>query len=210
NLFGLVSCLEQFSSENVEQIYFLGDAVGYLPYGLEVIEELLKRKIPCIKGNHDAMALGILPLSEEKQDIYRLKPIPVRLKKEIDGNWPVKRELEVSKRRILMVHGRPSNPIEGYLYEDGTFSPEEASNFDVVAIGHTHRPYIRREKNVLWLNAGSCGLPRDHGNMASCIIYDTVLHSAEILRVAIDVEKLIASFPPGAVHEEVIECLHRK
>lgn len=214
NPFGLSICLERLCLEGPEQIYFLGDAMGYWPHGLEVVEELLHLNIPCIKGNHDAMVVELLPVPEEKEGIYRLKSvissISTTTKNVIKDNWPVRRELAHGGKRILLIHGRPSNPLEGYLYEDGKFLPEESNDFDVVVMGHTHRPFIKYEKGVLWLNVGSCGLPRDVGGMASCAIYYTKLHSAKILRVPMDTKALLASCPPDSVATQVAECLQRK
>lgn len=214
NPFGLDACLEQLHSEGAERIYFLGDAVGYWPHGRAVVEKLFQLGISCIKGNHDAMAVGLLPIPDEKEDIYRLTPyissLPMSVKKMIIDEWPVKQKLNEAGKKILLVHGRPANPLEGYLYENELFDPHEYGNFDLVVMGHTHYPFVKYENDTLLLNIGSCGLPRDTGNRASCAIYDTVLHSASILRVPIDTEGLLASCPPGSVADQVVECLQRK
>lgn len=213
NPFGLISCLDRLRSKGVNQIYFLGDAVGYLPHGIKVIEELKWQEIPCIKGNHDAMVSGLLPISDEKEKIYRLKALydvfPEKLRATITHEWPTKRELLIDGKRILLVHGHPSNPLEGYLYEDEEILAVETNDFDLIVMGHTHRPFIRYGKRVFWLNAGSCGLPRDIRNMASCAVYDTDSHSAEILRVEIDIESLLVSCPPGSVSPEVESSLYQ-
>ena len=213
NPFGLISCHNRLRSEGAERIYFLGDAVGYWPHNETILKELLSLKVPCIKGNHDAMLLGLLPIPEEKEDTYRLKPaalsVSVAARRVMANEWPIKRELTFDGRRILLVHGRPNNPLDGYLYENDLPSPEETDDFDVVVMGHTHHAFIRSERKTLWLNAGSCGLPRDIGNMASCILYDSVLNTARLMRVEMDTESLIASCTPGSVAPEVIECLSR-
>jgi len=213
NPFGLVSCYGRLRSEGAERIYFLGDAVGYWPHGTAVVRELLSWKTPCIKGNHDAMLLGLLPIPKGKESIYRLKPailsIPETWKRAMTDEWPLRREFAVAGRQILLVHGRPTDSLEGYLYENDPTLPGESEGFDVVVMGHTHHAFIKYEKDVLWLNAGSCGMPRDTGDMASCALYDSVLHTARILRVKIDTGSLLASCAPGSVAPEVIECLDR-
>lgn len=214
NPFGLRSSLERLSSEGAEHIYFLGDAFGYWPHGVKVAEELMQRRIPCIKGNHEAMALGLLPISEEKEKIYRLKPVLSSLTKNmkeiIRDQWPLRRELDHGGKKILLVHGRPAEPLEAYFYEDEVLRFAEYKNFDVIVMAHTHRPFVKYQNGVLLFNVGSCGLPREVGNIASCAIYDTLAHSAQILKIEIDTRVLLASCVPGSVAKEVIECLQRK
>ncbi len=214
NPFGLDACLERLHSEGAERIYFLGDAFGYWPHGKTVAEKLFQLGIFCIKGNHDAMVVGLLPIPEEKEDVYRLKScfssLPTSTKELIVEEWPVQQELNEAGKKILLVHGRPADQLEGYLYENGLLEPPECDDFNLVVMGHTHYPFVKYEDDMLLLNVGSCGLPRDVGNMASCAIYDTKEHSAKILRVPIDTEMLLASCPPGSVSAQVIECLQRK
>jgi len=213
NPFGFHPCYTRLREEGAERIYFLGDAVGYWPHSLEVLRELLKRRIPCIKGNHEAMLVGLLPILEEDERIYRLRPLvsatSSRMRQLIADEWPIRREIVAEGRRILLVHGRPNNCLEGYLYEDETPSSGESADFDTVVMGHTHRAFVRKEQGVLWLNAGSCGLPRDIGNMASCALYDTVSNSARILREAMNTKGLLASCGKGSVASEVMRILSR-
>jgi hypothetical protein len=58
------------------------------------------------------------------------------------------------------------------------------------------------------VNVGSCGLPRDVGNLASCAVYDTVTRTAEILRVEFDVDELLAIMD-GRIDDAVSACLKR-
>jgi predicted phosphodiesterase len=82
----------------------------------------------------------------------------------IKKSWPASKTLNVLGKKILMVHGRPSAPLHGYLHKNDQPSPEETNGFDVIVMGHTHRPFIQQFGRTLVINAGSCGLPRDIGN----------------------------------------------
>jgi predicted phosphodiesterase len=55
NIDAFKKVLEYFENNQITDIYFLGDAVGYLPYGIEVLELLQERNIKCIRGNHENM-----------------------------------------------------------------------------------------------------------------------------------------------------------
>jgi putative phosphoesterase len=212
NPHGLELCLAKLKKAGADEIYFLGDSVGYLPQETAVLQVLQEKRIPCIKGNHEALLLGYLPGKPGAETIYRLKEASLRVsheQKSLMTSWPLTREITVEGRRMLLVHGRPSNPLEGYLYPDGEIFPDESGSYDVVVMGHTHRPFIRREQGTLWLNVGSCGLPRDIGGLACCLVYDSATDSAEILRVQMDVEGFLAACPKDSIATEVIDCLYR-
>jgi len=212
NPHGLELCLAELKRAGAEEVYFLGDSVGYLPSEMEVIRLLERERTKCIKGNHEALLLGELPKNNDAEPIYRLNDASARMSpelKDVIASWPLTRELNVCGKRIFLVHGRPSNPLEGYLYEDGTIQSGEAGSNDVIVMGHTHRPFIRREQNALWLNAGSCGLPRDIGGLASCLVYDASSDSAEVLRVRMDVDRFLATCSEENVSKEVVSCLYR-
>ncbi len=212
NPHGLELCLAELKKAQAEEVYFLGDSVGYLPREVEVIRLLKRERMKCIKGNHDALLLGEIAIKNSAEPIYRLSDAFARLSPELKdfiASWPLTRNLNVCGKRILLVHGRPSNPLEGYLYPDGPILPNEAGSYDVVVMGHTHRPFIRREQGALWLNVGSCGLPRDIGGLASCLLYDAATDSAEILRVQMDVDEFLGSCPMGGIAKEVVDCLYR-
>lgn len=203
NIQGLVSCLDKLQQEGAEQIYFLGDAIGYLPSGQHVIAELLKRKIPGLLGNHEAMVTGLLAVPAGKNEIYRLS----RLDSDIIPGWPQTLTVTLDHKSILLVHGRPADPLNGYCYEDQCLEPSEIAEYEVVVMGHTHHPYIKNEGNVLLINDGSCGLPRDGKQQLSCALYDTVSGQADILRISFDFKELLDSFTPGTVAEEVVNKL---
>jgi bis(5'-nucleosyl)-tetraphosphatase (symmetrical) len=65
-------CLDEFKElietcekkEEIEEIYQVGDLVNKGPKSLEVIDYVIKKKVKCILGNHDEVAV----LSYEKKN----------------------------------------------------------------------------------------------------------------------------------------------
>jgi len=193
NDIGFSTCLEDIYRKGVDRIFFLGDAVGYCPEGLKIVQKLFNHSIPCIKGNHEAMFLGELPLDKKKDEVYRIKSI-----RELDehviriiAEWPYMMEFDLGESKLLMVHGRPFDRLNGYFYEDEIPLSGELDGFEVVVTGHTHRPYIKYKNNILCINAGSCGLPRDYGNLASYATYDTISRIGKIYRVPLDIDRIL-------------------
>lgn len=209
---GLERCLDVLRQAGAERVYFLGDSVGYMPREDAVLNRLAASDVVCIRGNHEEMLLGNRPFSAAQDEVYRLGEVRARLSPKwlswIQA-WPIQREVVIDDSRLLLVHGSPLDPVAGYVYPDTDLAGFQGLPYDVVVLGHTHRPFIRTIGTMTVVNVGSCGLPRDVGTLASCGIYDTAARSAEILRVEFDAQSLAATLG-NRVHRSVIECLGRQ
>jgi putative phosphoesterase len=213
NSVGLAACLDRLKELNVDRIYFLGDAVGYLPAESEVLALLRSAGVICQKGNHEAMLLGEISFAAGQDRIYGIERARARLS-ETDrryiAEWPNHRVLELSGRKILFVHGSPVNYLEGYIYPDNDFKVFEGLPFAAVFMGHTHRPFISRREQTLIVNVGSCGIPRDQGDLLSFAVYDSDSDECEILRLRFDARQLKELYSREQVAEEVYSVFERR
>jgi predicted phosphodiesterase len=193
------------------RLFFLGDAVGYLPT-LAVVKALRELDIPWIRGNHETMMLeGNIPA--EQDDIYRLQATKSELSSELLGyivSRPITHEMQSSCGRILLVHGSPLDPIFGYVYPDTDFSQFHGLEGTNVFMGHTHRPFIRRQNSTLFVNVGSCGLPRDCGHLGSACVFDDVTGETEIVQFDITLETRNALSRCSPVAPAVMQLLERR
>lgn len=212
NLEALHSCLSFFASKGIKRIFFLGDAVGYLPFGAEVVKVLIDKKIPALLGNHEAMLLGQLPIDSKKDNIVKISTVRTKIDSEHIkqiSSWKPFREIQFDGKKVLLVHGSPWDPLNGYIYSSTDLSNFMNLPYHAVFMGHTHQPFSRKIKTTLVVNVGSCGLPRDQGNLSSCAIFDTKKGRAEIFRFPFDAESLIKD-NKERIHMDVVQCLHRK
>ena len=214
NPFGLQACIEKLRKKDISKIFFLGDAVGYLPLAGEVLEVLKQEDILSIMGNHDAILCGQIEIELDKSDIYGFNQLPERTIDSVSQEisvWQKRRELNVDGRKLLLVHGSPWNELNEYVYPNSDIRRFSGLEYDAVFMGHTHYPFRKKVDNMLIANAGSCGLPRDVGNMACCLVYYTDKNEVEIIRVPFDINTVIDE--SKSVHEpakEVVDCLHRR
>lgn len=211
NAIALDRCVEALRLANAAEFYFLGDAVGYLPSGDRVLSRLREIGAKCIRGNHEEMLLGNLPLSPSQDAVYRIALARSRLQLhwiEWIQEWPIERAMSMDGASLLLVHGSPKAPLTGYVYPDSDLTPFDGLPHDVVFIGHTHRPFVRRAGRTTIVNVGSCGLPRDVGNLASCATYDTATNTVEILRIEFDARSLIDELG-DRIEASVAACLQR-
>ena len=211
NALALSACLDRLHDLGVERIFMLGDLVGYLPGECEAFDLLAARDAICQQGNHESYLFTPTPRATRGEPYYQLQAARTRLGParlaEIAA-WPARREVEIAGCRALLVHGTPDDPQEGYLYPDGDLSQYRGLAYDVVFMGHTHRPFVRDAGPVLVVNVGSVGMPRDHGGAASFALFDPAARRVRIVRVRFDVEQVIRAYD-GAVHEQVKTWLRR-
>ena len=209
----MARCLRVLEKQEVDRIYFLGDAIGYMPGENEVLDILRLTPVQCQKGNHEAMLLADIPLSEEKDKVYGILAARERISQinlHFIREWPDCREIHVEGRKIFFVHGSLEDHLEGYVYLDTDFSILQEYAYDAIFMGHTHYPFVLSYCGIQVVNVGSCGLPRDQGNVAAFAIYDTSIHCTEIFRLPFDTQKIIQSFGQIPISHEVIDCFNRR
>ncbi len=207
NELGFYPCYN-YLKKHVDIIYYLGDVVGYFPLSNKIIETLKTDRVTCLKGNHDAMLLQELKYDSNREDIYQIAKSRRAITEEniqfLKGLKPEKMEY-VDNRKLLFVHGSPSDPLNGYIYPDTKVSFEKL-RYNVVFMGHTHRSFIKRIDGSFLVNVGSCGLPRDSGNKLTVAVYDTLTNEVEIKDLELNVKSVINAY---ALHSTVKDVLTR-
>jgi putative phosphoesterase len=186
NFVALKSVLEAIDQMGITDIYCLGDIVGYYPQVNEVCDELRKREVKAVMGNHDwyMAADSFCARSQSvndtlayqkkiisKDNLLWLKSLPVY--REVDG--------------ISMVHGGWSDPIDEYLLEPSKEYFEKVGG-KYFCSGHTHLPRIEDYGEKKYCNPGSVGQPRDDDNRSSFATWDG--SDFKLHRVEYDYEKI--------------------
>jgi putative phosphoesterase len=195
-----------------QKILFLGDAVGYFP-GTAVVDEMMASDdfLP-IAGNHEVMLLdGNIP--PERDAVYRLVETLETMNSghlEFMRSWPRKRVIRGACGNMLLVHGSPSDETYGRVYPQTDLSQFNMAAGTTVLMGHTHHPFIRKNGAALFVNVGSCGLPRDCGNLGAACLFDDTAGNAEILRFNIDAATRLALRRCGPVHPSVGQIFERR
>jgi predicted phosphodiesterase len=211
NLEAFRRALDVLAGEGAESIHFLGDAVGYFP-GDAVVSEIRLRGIAAVRGNHEEMLLkGTSPL--EREHIYRLRQTAHGMaadnRVEME-RWPHSRTLESPFGPLWLIHGSPRDPTYGYVYPDTDLEGMSIAPHAAVFMGNSHRPFVRRMAGALFINVGSCGLPRDSGDLGAACLFDDVTGAARILRFSIVEETREALLRCGPVAPDVEAVFARR
>ncbi|MDR2337616.1 MAG: metallophosphatase family protein [Deltaproteobacteria bacterium] len=212
NIEFFTACLNKMRELEADAYYFLGDAIGYMPSGLEVLSKLKQINAKCLMGNHEAMFCNFLEYNCKQEKVYQFSKLlqhKLNIVEEIK-NWLPFRIETMNELNILFVHGSPYNPLQGYIYLD---SPERYCDFyqyDFVFCAHSHQPFISINKHTTLVNVGSCGLPRDIGNSPAFVLLDTITREIRIIRLNLNIDTLLLDLKSKGVHQEVINCFLRK
>jgi putative phosphoesterase len=175
--------LNILAEAGADVIYFLGDSVGYIP-DVGVVSLLRGGDIRSIKGNHDDMLVR-RSATADLDAIYRHGETYAMLGDGERGflmSLPLQLRLSGSELDILFVHGNPADPLTGYVYPDSSLSDFADLDADVIFMGHTHHPFVRRHNEKLFVNVGSCGLPRGQDLRGSVCTFDVEKRDVEIIR----------------------------
>ena len=153
----------------IKKIFCLGDIVGYYTQINECCEELQKRNVLCVMGNHDwyLSSGGFCPRSESVNNCLNFQRKIIK-KKNID--WLKSFPLERSMYNIKMVHGGWADPLDEY------FEPTEKYFSKVIGrvfvSGHTHKQQLKYFKEKIYCNPGSVGQPRDNDPRSAFAVYE--------------------------------------
>lgn len=196
NLPALDAVLEDIAKKEVDEIYCLGDLVGYYCFFNEVVERIIALNIPCIMGNHDfALAYnnGVIERSRTCTKILGWQ-LENSNRKTISflKNLPRKRSIVLGNKSILLVHAGLIDPTDEYLFDvDENYLSSNKFKHDILISGHTHLTAYKKFYNgKTWLNPGSVGQPRDFDNRASYLLLNNNL-DVDFVRVEYDYAKVV-------------------
>ena len=205
NLLALEATLADMG--RVDELWCLGDLVGYGPWPNECIDSLRAHGVKAIAGNHDLAAVGAIPHDEFAGDAAyaaawtasELRPdnrtylASLAPMTEIDG--------------VTLAHASPREPVWEYVLSAAVAAAGfKAFSTPLCLVGHTHVPsiFVRQTGGVApsympadsafalrsdrcIANPGSVGQPRDRDPRAAYLVYDTIDAELRWRRVAYDV-----------------------
>jgi predicted phosphodiesterase len=216
---------------DIGAIYHVGDLVGYAPLPNETVALLRSREIAGVAGNYDSTVATDYkhcgcryedPRQEELSHVsyaWTRSHVTPETKRYL-GELPFRLDVRplgghASGPTVALVHGTPTlNTV--YWTEDRPDSfctkMAEAARLtrgDVIAFGHTHRPWQREVSGVLFVNTGSVGRPKDGDWRAGYVIVDVGVDGAraEFRRVEYDIESAMRGIRESDLPHEFADYL---
>jgi putative phosphoesterase len=224
NLPALQATLARIEELGVRRVYCGGDLVGYGPHPDEVCALIAEREIPTIYGNYD------YAIAREEQDCgcaytnphdRELGQLSVDWtlantgseSKELMRALPFDLRFAIGSTSVHLVHGSPRK-VNEYLFEDKPASLYErlaaAESDELLVFGHTHKPWVRAYGEVLFVNCGSVGKPKDgdpRGAFALLTDSGEQAVGVRIERVPYDAERVAAEARAAGLPGELADKL---
>lgn len=199
NLEAFEAVMEDIESQGVDDIYCLGDLVGYGPDPIPCIDRLRKKVKLCLLGNHDQATLFDpegFNQSAERAIFWTRDQLENPRLMDANERWDFLNELPRMHHEddFLYVHGSPRNPLNEYVFQDDIYNERKMERLFAVVPkysfqGHTHVPGIFTEDREFYtpddvggrytlgdrkimVNVGSVGQPRDRDPRACYVILE--------------------------------------
>lgn len=200
NLEALEVVLGDIKAQGINEIYCLGDIIGYGPNPRECIDRVMEHCKVTLLGNHDQGAMfdpDGFNIGAERAIFWTREQLENAQDRDAnERRWEFLGELPRTFRNgpFLFVHGSPRNPLSEYIFPEDIYNHRKMERlFQLVDRycfqGHTHVPGVFTEgyqfyapeeidneytlgEGKLMVNVGSVGQPRDGDNRACYIILD--------------------------------------
>jgi diadenosine tetraphosphatase ApaH/serine/threonine PP2A family protein phosphatase len=208
NVHALEAVLREVDAGGFDEIWFLGDLVGYGPKPNECVALLQARAAICLAGNHDLVVLGKIPI-----DAFAGEAAAAARWTQTVLDEPARTFLDSLRPSAVvpgadLFHGSPRDPVWEYVLTDdaaeAAFARTEAP---LVLVGHSHVALeisdgedLRGEQAPAGtelelsrlrrlLNPGSVGQPRDGDVRAAWLEIDNAAGRATFRRTDYPVER---------------------
>ena len=209
NLHALEAVLAAIDAEAPDELWCLGDLVGYGPRPNECCATIEKRADVCLAGNHDLAVRGTIDLEEfggeaavaARWTREQLAPEAQALLDRLEPGG--------SAHGVALYHGSARDPVWEYVLSDeGALATLELADSPLVLVGHSHvaLQVVQSEEELTGgvarggselelvgvralLNPGSVGQPRDGDPRAAFLLLDLDAQRASFRRVEYDVKR---------------------
>ena len=183
------SVLENIDKAGIKDIICLGDIVGYYCQVNECIDEIRRRNILCLLGNHDYyMISGTCCKSKTVKMCIDFQRTIIR-----DDNleWLQSLKPDLDTDEISFRHGGWNDAIEQRI-KVFDFKWVKDCPQRMYFSGHTHIQGVQRDGSggKVYCNPGSVGQPRDDDPRAAYAIVNTD-ESIELRRVEYDIDEIV-------------------
>jgi diadenosine tetraphosphatase ApaH/serine/threonine PP2A family protein phosphatase len=228
----LETVLEAIEASGVEEIWCLGDLVGYGADPDPCTELVRERCDFTLLGNHDLAVLGAIDIATFSESAAAAVEWTRTAADEETLAYLGRLSAQGSREEIGLFHASPRDPVWEYVLSlDQAEAGLDAMAERAGLIGHSHvalfftRPAAKRPTYVhgaqagdgaavdfasgRWLlNPGSVGQPRDGDPRAAWLELDTEVSSAHYHRVPYDIGAAAAAILDAGLPSSLAERLH--
>jgi diadenosine tetraphosphatase ApaH/serine/threonine PP2A family protein phosphatase len=228
NLHALERVLAEIETAAADELWCLGDTVGYGPRPNECCAAIAPRAAVCLAGNHDLVVLGSLDIADFSGDAGRAAAWTRDVLTDDARDFLAGLRTTGSRPGVELFHGSPRNPVWDYvLSEEVAAASLRATSEPIVLVGHSHVALGLRDEGDAgvsgglapagtelelgddrWLlNPGSVGQPRDGDPRAAWLLLDLRARRASFRRVEYDVAAAQQAFRDAGLPDSLAQRL---
>ena len=227
NLRALEAVLAAVDADPVDEVWCLGDTVGYGPKPNECCALVRDRARVSLGGNHDLAVRGTIDLAEFSGDAAAAAAWTRGVLADDARAWLNELEPAGEAHGVQLFHGSARDPVWEYVLSDeAALTTLLLTESQLVLVGHSHAALqialrgteldarLAPNGTVLglgearWvLNPGSVGQPRDGDPDAAYLVLDLDAGTASYRRVRYDVAATQAEMRDAGLPEALAERL---
>jgi predicted phosphodiesterase len=209
NYHALEAVLAAVDAEGVDELWCLGDTVGYGPRPNRCCAVVRGRADLCLAGNHDLAVLGTLSVDEFNGDAAAAVLWTQGVLEDEARAFLASLESTAEREGVELFHGSPLDPVWDYvLSESSAFLSFRTTKAPLLLVGHSHLGLALSWdgqdiggglagdgtevdlSEARWLlNPGSVGQPRGNDPRAAWLLIDEGARRATFHRVPYPVEQ---------------------
>jgi len=229
NLEALRTALAFLEGLEINEIYCLGDIVGYGEGAAACVELIQKHSVNCIQGNHDGQ---VRPPRDPRMRVEACLALEIANRQLSDKQVHWLSRLPhptILNNRMVLVHGALTGRDDYILTQEAVDQNFEimATRFPDISLcffGHTHLPMVigqselhtriletttfKLERGQPYLiNPGSVGQPRDGSPLLSFALFDPEEHEVCIVRLDYNIEAEQERMRKAGIPDKLVDRL---
>jgi predicted phosphodiesterase len=228
NLPALEAVLEEAGTAGFDELWCLGDIVGYGARPRECLALVRERAAICLAGNHDLVVSGVLDIDQFTAEAGVAARWTRTVLTPDELEFLASLSAHGERAGISLYHGSIRDPVWEYvLTADVAIASLEAQTTNLALIGHSHVQLAlallegnieggkaEPEQEVALggkqlLNPGSVGQPRDRDPRAAWLLLDTEAGWARFKRSEYAIERAQAEIRAAGLPTRLADRLSR-
>jgi diadenosine tetraphosphatase ApaH/serine/threonine PP2A family protein phosphatase len=221
NLHALEAVLAAVDADAPDELWCLGDLVGYGPRPNECCALVRERAGICLAGNHDLAVRGDIDLLEFSGDAAAAARWTRGVLTDAARAYLDVLDSSGSRAGVALYHASARDPVWEYVLSDEAAEATlDLAGAPLVLVGHSHAALVAVDRNGaiagglaeagteldlaegrFLLNPGSVGQPRDGDPRAAYLLLDLDERRAGFRRVEYDVERTQAEIREAGLPE---------
>jgi len=228
NLPALEKVFEDIDNRGADEIFCLGDIVGYGANPRECLALIRERCTKVVAGNHDWGVVGKADLSRFSSSARIAAEWTADVLEFDERKYMAELPLKIELGDVCLVHASPREPASWEYLNFKSMLPGQFASFNgkICFVGHSHKPLmwndfgekiipdnrtaVRLDEGTRYfVNAGSVGQPRDGDPRTGYILFNDATSELTFFRLNYDIEKASDAVQKAGLPEKLASRLYR-